>query len=80
MMAAVLLPGVTDAIYGAGNNTNAVTGITYDAETVTSQASVNLVSNTTISGFPTSAFSESFDEGLDVGTVAKIANLFSGKR
>ncbi len=70
-------PGVTDAIYGAGNNTNAVTGITYDAETNATQGGVNLATNTTISGFPASAFSESFDEGLDVGTVAKIANPFS---
>jgi len=71
------VPGVTDAIYGAGNNGNAVSGITYESEAVTSQGGVNLVTNTTISGFPSSAFSESFDEGLDVGTVAKIANLFS---
>jgi len=71
------VPGVTDAIYGAGNNGNAVSGITYESEAVTSQGGVNLVTNTTISGFPSSAFSESFDEGLDVGTVVKIANLFS---
>lgn len=71
------VPGVTDAIYGAGNNTNAVSGIMYESEATTSQGGVNLVTNTTISGFPASAFSESFDEGLDVGTVAKIANLFS---
>ncbi|GAB3639358.1 hypothetical protein GCM10027422_49490 [Hymenobacter arcticus] len=71
------VPGVTDAIYGAGNNTNAVTGITYDSEASTTQATVVLSTNTTIAGFPASAFSESFDEGLDVGTVAKIANLFS---
>jgi hypothetical protein len=71
------VPGVTDAIYGAGNNTNALAGIMYESEAVTSQGGVNLTTNTTISGFPASAFSESFDEGLDVGTVAKIANLFS---
>jgi len=71
------VPGVTDAIYGAGNNTNAVSGITYESEATTTQGGVNLATNTTISGFPTSAFSEAFDEGLDVGTVAKIANLFS---
>lgn len=73
-------PGVTDAIYGAGNNTNAATGIMYDAETVTNQGGVDLTTNTTISGFPASAFSESFDEGLDVGSVAKIANLFDAKK
>lgn len=71
------VPGVTDAIYGAGNNTNAVAGIMYESEATTTQGGVNLVTNTTIAGFPASAFSESFDEGLDVGTVAKIANLFS---
>jgi len=71
------VPGVTDAIYGAGNNTSAVSGISYDSEASTTQATVVLSTNTTISGFPTSAFSESFDEGLDVGTVTKIANLFS---
>ena len=71
------VPGTTNAIYGAGNNTNAVAGIMYDAEDVTTQAGVNLMTNTTITGFPASAFSEAFDEGLDVGTVAKIANLFS---
>jgi len=71
------VPGVTDKIYGAGNNGNAVSGITYESEATTTQGGVNLVTNTTISGFPSSAFSESFDEGLDVGTVASIANLFS---
>lgn len=71
------VPGVTDAIYGAGNNTNAPAGIMFDAENVTTQAGVNLQTNTTVSGFPASAFSEAFDEGLDVGTVAKIANLFA---
>ena len=71
------VPGTTDAIYAAGNNTNAVSGISYDSETSTSQGGVNLVTNTTITGFPTNAYSEAFDEGLDVGSVAKIANLFS---
>ncbi len=71
------VPGTTDAIYGAGNNTNAVAGIMYESEATTTQGTVNLATNTTVSGFPTSAFSEAFDEGLDVGTVATIANLFS---
>jgi hypothetical protein len=71
------VPGVTDAIYAAGNNTNALSGISYDSEASTSQAGVNLATNTTVTGFPTSAYSEAFDEGLDVGSVAKIANLFS---
>jgi len=73
------VPGVTDAIYGAGNNTNAVSGITYAAEDNINQGGVALSGTTITAGasFPSSAFSEAFDEGLDVGTVAKIANLFS---
>ena len=73
------VPGVTDAIYGAGNNTNAPSGIMFAAEDNITQGGVAL-SGTTItaaSSFPSSAFSEAFDEGLDVGSVAKIANLFS---
>jgi len=73
------VPGTTDAIYGAGNNTNAPTGITFDSEANTTQGGVALSGTTITAGaaFPSSAFSEAFDEGLDVGTVAKIANLFS---
>jgi len=73
------VPGVTDAIYGAGNNTNAPSGIMFAAEDNITQGGVAL-SGTTLtaaSAFPSTAFSEAFDEGLDVGTVAKIANLFS---
>jgi hypothetical protein len=73
------VPGVTDAIYGPGSNVNALTGITYAGEDNVNQGGV-VLSGTTItagSAFPSSAFSEAFDEGLDVGTVAKIANLFS---
>ena len=71
------VPGITDAIYGAGNNTNAPAGISFAAESNTNHGglSLNVLPNTT--NFPASAFSEAFDEGLDVGTVAKIANLFS---
>jgi hypothetical protein len=73
------VPGTTDAIYGAGNNTNAVSGITYDSEANVTQGGVALSGSTITAGasFPSAAFSEAFDEGLDVGTVAKIANLFS---
>jgi len=73
------VPGVTDAIYGAGNNTNAPSGITFESEANITQGGVALSGTTITAGaaFPTSAFSEAFDEGLDVGTVAKIANLFS---
>lgn len=70
------VPGVTNAIYGAGNNTNAPNGITFDAEDNITQG-INLRNLPNTSTFPTSAFSEAFDEGLDVGMVARIANLFS---
>jgi hypothetical protein len=69
----------TAGIYGAGNNTNAVSGIMYAAEDNITQGGVAL-SGTTLTaaaGFPAAAFSEAFDEGLDVGTVAAIANNFS---
>jgi hypothetical protein len=73
------VPGVTNAIYGAGNNTNAPTNITFNAEDNTTQGGI-VLSGTNLpntSGFPASAFSEAFDEGLDVRTVASIANSFS---
>lgn len=69
----------TAVIYGGGNQTNAPAGINFPAEDNVSQGGITLsaaaLPNT--AGFPTSAFSEAFDEGLDVGTVAAIANLFS---
>jgi hypothetical protein len=71
------VPGITDAIYGTGNNFNAPAGITFDAESNITQGGVMLNALPNTSGFPASAFSEAFDEGLDVGTVARIANLFS---
>ena len=71
------VPGFTNAIYGAGNNTNAPTNITFDAETNTTHGGLALTALPNTSGFPSAAFSEAFDEGLDVSTVAKIANLFS---
>lgn len=84
-------PGVTDAIYGAGNDmgtatygttspaTGSTAGVTFPAESNTTQGGVPLTTSTSanFANFPTTAFSEAFDEGLDVGTVAKIANLFS---
>jgi rubrerythrin len=72
------VPGFTNAIYGAGNNTGAPTGITFESEANITQGGVAL-SGTTLtaaSTFPAAAFSEAFDEGLDVGTVAKIAKNF----
>ena len=71
------VPGATDAIYGAGSSTNAPAGITFNAEDTTSQGGISLTNLPHTSGFPASAFSEAFDEGLDVGTVARIANVFS---
>jgi hypothetical protein len=72
------VPGFTDGIYGAGNNTGAPTGITFESEANITQGGVAL-SGTTLtaaSAFPAAAFSEAFDEGLDVGTVARIAKNF----
>jgi hypothetical protein len=69
-------PSITDAIYGAGNNTNAPTGVTFDAETNVSQGGVNLQTALASLNFPASAFSEAFDEALDVTTVKAIARTF----
>lgn len=73
------VPAYTSGIYGAGNNTNAPTGVTFEAESNTSQGGVTLSTSTSsnFSGFPSTAFSEAFDEGLDVRTVATIANTFA---
>jgi hypothetical protein len=81
----------TAPIYGAGNNNGAATygansqsgsaaGVTFPAEDNVVQGGVTLSSSTITSiTFPSgsTAFSEAFDEGLDVGTVVAIANLFS---
>lgn len=86
-------PGKTDAIYAKGVDTGTATygsgaspklgpaaGVTFAAEDNTTQGTLSL-SATTITSitFPSgsTAFSEAFDEGLDVGSVAKIANMFS---
>jgi hypothetical protein len=79
----------TAGIYGAGNDTGAATyggsaqtsmaaGVTFPAESNTTQGGVALSASTSpsFSGFPSAAFSEAFDEGLDVGTVTGIAKLF----
>jgi hypothetical protein len=74
------VPGTTDAVYGAGNNTGAPTGVTFESEANTSQGGVALSSSSITSiTFPSgsTAFSEAFDEGLDAVTVITIANLFS---
>ncbi len=69
----------TAGIYGAGNNTNAPATITFAAEDNVIQGGVTLSATTltATAGFPAAAYSEAFDEGLDVGTVAAIANNFS---
>jgi len=81
----------TAAIYGAGNDSGTATygnnpaaigttaGVTFLAENNTTQGGVTLstTTSTNFSGFPAAAFSEAFDEGLDVGTVTTIARLFT---
>ena len=85
------VPAYTSGIYGAGNNTGAAvygastgagtgtaTGVLFVAEDNVSQGGVTL-SGTTLpntASFPTTAYSEAFDEGLDVKTTATIANTF----
>ncbi|RZL13119.1 MAG: ferritin-like domain-containing protein [Hymenobacter sp.] len=71
------VPRYTSAIYGAGSDTNAPAGLNFLAEDNTTQGGINLHSLPNTSTFSATAFSEAFDEGLDVGTVARIANLFS---
>lgn len=79
----------TSGIYGAGNDSGTATygasaqtgtaaGVTFPAESNTTQGNVPLSTSTStnFSGFPAAAFSEAFDEGLDVGTVTAIAKLF----
>ena len=79
----------TSGIYGAGNDSGTATygasaqtgttaGVTFPAESNTTQGGVPLSTSTStnFSGFPAAAFSEAFDEGLDVGTVTAIAKLF----
>jgi len=66
------------ATYGASNLTGSAAGVTFPAESNITQATVALSTSTStnFSSFPASAFSEAFDEGLDVTTVTNIAKLF----
>ena len=67
------------ATYGATGANGSTAGVTFLSEANTTQGGVAL-SGTTLTAaasFPAAAFSEAFDEGLDVGTVASIANNFS---
>lgn len=70
-------PRFTLPIYVGGSNTNAPAGIDFLTEENTTQGGVNLRNLPNTSTFTASSFSEAFDEGLDVGTVARIANNFS---
>ena len=69
-------PAQTAGIYNAGNNTGAPAMVTFDAEDNVTQGGVNLQTALVSLGFPASAFSESFDEALDVTTVKTIARAF----
>ena len=68
----------TAPIYGAGNNTNAPAGVTFVAEDfVNFSAAMAAATFPAAANFPASAFTEAFDEGLDVGTVKTIARGFT---
>lgn len=69
----------TAPVYGAGNSTGLATGVTFPAEDNVSQGGLTLSATTlpNTSGFPSSAYSEAFDEGLDVTTVSAIARGFT---
>lgn len=69
-------PAITAGIYGPGNNTGAPAGVTFEAESNVTQGGVNL--QTALASFmlPASAFTEAFDEALDVTTVKTIARTF----
>ncbi|MGI4834109.1 MAG: ferritin-like domain-containing protein [Janthinobacterium lividum] len=69
----------TAPVYGAGNATGLASGVSFPAEDNISQGGITLSSTTlpNTSGFPSSAYSEAFDEGLDVTTVSAIARGFT---
>lgn len=82
-------PMYTTPIYGAGNDMGTATYgasnalgpaalVTFPAESNVSQGGVTLSTTTSanFTGFPAAAFSEAFDEGLDVSTVSTIARTF----
>jgi len=69
-------PTQTAPIYGAGNNTGAPTNVTFDAESNVTQGGTNLQTALASLNFPAAAFSEAFDEALDVTTVKTIARTF----
>lgn len=69
------------ATYGSGSSagSGATTGVTFPAESNVRQAGITLSGSSlpNASSFPATAFSEAFDEGLDVGTVSTIARAFT---
>ena len=69
-------PAQTAGIYGAGNNTGAPAGVTFDAEGNVMQGGADVSKLPNTAGFPAAAFSEAFDEALDVTTVKTIARTF----
>lgn len=83
-------PVYTGPIYGSGNDSGSATygasgtstgtaaGVTFAPENSTTQGGVSLSTSTStnFANFPAAAFSEAFDEGLDVTTVSTIAKIF----
>ena len=69
-------PAQTAPIYDKGNNTGAPAGVTFEAEDNVTQGGVNLQTALAALNIPAPAFSESFDEALDVTTVKTIARTF----
>ncbi|RYY15463.1 MAG: ferritin-like domain-containing protein [Cytophagaceae bacterium] len=67
------LSAYTTPVYGAG------VGTSFPADDNVVQGGVTLSGSSlpNASGFPAAAFSEAFDEGLDVATVSTIARLFT---
>lgn len=85
-------PAYTIPVYGAGNNNGSATygsgsaagsgtatGVVFPAESNVVQGGLTLSGSSlpNASNFPAAAFSEAFDEGLDVGTVSTIARAFT---
>lgn len=64
-------PAVTSGIYGAGNP-----AASFPAESNVSQGGINLQTTLASLNIPAAAFSEAFDEPLDVATVTSIALNF----
>jgi hypothetical protein len=71
-------PAQTAAIYNAGTvPAGTPTGITFPAEDNFMQGGLDLRTTTTVAGIPLLAFSEAFDEPLDVPSVTAIARTFT---